>query len=1035
MTTPREQADRLENPGNQSHIQHRAGEMSADNGGKAGEREETLPEVKRNTEDGSDTAPSAGERGEILSEEKGNTEDGSDTVPSAGEKEETLPEEEGNTEDGSDTATSAGEWEETLPEEKRNTEDGSDTASSAGEREETLSEEKRNTEDGSDTASSAGEREETLSEGKRNTEDGSDTATSAGEREETLSEEEGNTEDGSDTAPSAGDSEEILSEGKRNTEDGSDTATSAGEREETLPEEKRNTEDGSDTASSAGEREETLPEEKRNTEDGSDTAPSAGEREETLSEGKTNTEDGSDTATSAGEREETLSEEEGNTEDGSDTAPSAGDSEEILSEGKRNTEDGSDTATSAGEREETLPEEKRNTEDGSDTASSAGEREETLPEEKRNTEDGSDTAPSAGEREETLSEGKRNTEDGSDSATSAGEREETLPEEKSNTEDGSDTAPSAGEREETLPEEKSNTEDGSDTAPSAGEWEENLSEDQYEGDTETGDDGEKQKTPEDDSPPSSSKGPGLTSIDGNKSVGFFCWEKNPDVISLIDRVLPVIDSGNVILSFPDYESDWTVVEKYSPVIIICPSQIPLSSLQSFLDVCSHTHGSEEMIMVITDLEDTESERRRHSEWVSGGCPPCPLVTLTEADMDVICTSDSGDISAERRMAGKVSRMREILQTAAENSQNQLQRLMHLNKLVIGIFSREAESQYSWLVTILKLHIFRGWDPEVRPCYISNTGFQRFCDDVSKCKFGILYHSKNRGRVNVTDVTDALYDKELQDLHSRLGRKNVIVVIDDLDKSDDSQKAQILKNQPSIRREAEDLFLISNEEKKSNYQRRLMVDRENGENVEKKLQRLKDLITKRKTGMKYGPMQRSSQSGTKEKEKEKQMTTITKNITDKNKTFSFKSSVGIFSRSSENEYSWLRNLLESQDFGKIKPVYSCCISNNGFSRFCDEVSQCKFGILYHSKNRGRVNLTDVTDSLYDEELGHLSSTLGKENVVVVIDDLDDDGDAVKNTILCSQPKIKNLAQDLILVRSASPEEKKRRAKDGLKTVLH
>ncbi|CAJ0964617.1 unnamed protein product, partial [Ranitomeya imitator] len=138
---------------------------------------------------------------------------------------------------------------------------------------------------------------------------------------------------------------------------------------------------------------------------------------------------------------------------------------------------------------------------------------------------------------------------------------------------------------------------------------------------------------------------------------------------------------------------------------------------------------------------------------------------------------------------------------------------------------------------------------------------------------------------------------------------------------------------------------------------------------------------------------------------------------------FKSSVGIFSRSSENEYSWLRNLLESQDFGKIKPVYSCCISNNGFSRFCDE------------QERGRVNVTDVTDSLYDEELEHLSSTLGKENVVVVIDDLDDDGDAVKNTILCSQPKIKNLAQDLILVRSASPEEKKRRAKDGLKTVLH
>ncbi|XP_073416711.1 uncharacterized protein [Dendrobates tinctorius] len=722
VTPPRGKADILEKPGNQSYIQNRAGDMSADNGGKAGGREETLEE--RNTEDGSDTAPSAGERKETLSKEK------------------------------------------------RNTEDGTDTAPSTGERKETLSKEKRNTEDGTDTAPSAGERKETLSEGKRNTEDGSDTAPSAGERKETLSKEKRNTEDGTDTASSAGERDKLLSEGKRNTEDGSDTAPSAGERKETLSEEKRNTEDGSDTAPSAGERKETLSEGKRNTEDGSDTAPSAGERKETLSEGKRNTEDGSDTAPSAGERKETLS------------------------EGKRNTEDGSDTAPSAGERKETLSKEKRNTEDGSDTASSAGERDKLLSEGKRNTEDGSDTAPSAGERKETLSEEKRNTEDGSDIAPSAGERDKIL----------------SG---------------------------------QYEGDTETGDDGEKQKTPEDDSPPSPSKGQGLRSSDGNKSVGIFCWDQNPDVLSLIGRLSPVIGSGNVIPASPDYKNDWTSVERCSPVIMICPSQIPRSSQQGMLDVCSHTHGPEEMMMVITDLEDTESESRRHSEWVSGGFPPWPLVTLTEADMDVICTSDRGDMSPERRMARKVTRMKKILQSAAENSQNWFLRQVSFNKLVIGIFSREAESQYSWLVDILKSHIFRGWAPEVQPCSISNTGFQRFCDDVSKCKFGILYHSKNRGRVNVTDVTDSLYDEELQYLHSRRGRKNVIVVIDDLDKSDDCQKTSILNNQPSIREKAEDLFLISNEEKKSNYQRCLMVDREN---VEKKLQRLKDLITKRKTGI-------------------------------------------------------------------------------------------------------------------------------------------------------------------------------------------
>ncbi|XP_073505123.1 uncharacterized protein [Phyllobates terribilis] len=329
----------------------------------------------------------------------------------------------------------------------------------------------------------------------------------------------------------------------------------------------------------------------------------------------------------------------------------------------------------------------------------------------------------------------------------------------------------------------------------------------------------------------------LRNNDGDKSVGIVYWEKTPDIISLINRLLLDIDSGCVIPGSPEYESEWTIVERLSPVIMICRSQTPASSLRRFLDVCSRTHGPEEMMMVVTDVEDTGPE------WAAGLSPPYPLVTLTEAEVDEICTSDSSDISAERRMARKVTRMMGILQAAAENSTTFFQRLMDRNKFVIGIFSREAESQYSWLVAALTSHRSRDRAPEVRTCSISNTGVQRFRDDVSQCKFGILYHSKNRGRVNVTDVSGALYDEELQYLHSRLGRKNVIVVIDDLDDSGDLQKTQIQKNQPSIRERAEDFFLFSNEEKKSNYQRRLMGNRGR---AEKKLQRIKDLITKRET---------------------------------------------------------------------------------------------------------------------------------------------------------------------------------------------
>ncbi|KAG8550195.1 hypothetical protein GDO81_027801 [Engystomops pustulosus] len=143
----------------------------------------------------------------------------------------------------------------------------------------------------------------------------------------------------------------------------------------------------------------------------------------------------------------------------------------------------------------------------------------------------------------------------------------------------------------------------------------------------------------------------------------------------------------------------------------------------------------------------------------------------------------------------------------------------------------------------------------------------------------------------------------------------------------------------------------------------------------------------------------------------------------------KKPVGIFSRSDESDYSWLKTLLESQDFS----VRSCVISNTD-SQFYKGLSQCKVGILYHTKNRGRINVTDVMDSLYDEELKDLYTRLGKKNVVVVIDDLEDISDTMKSRLLSTQPSIASLAQDLILVKSGSPEEKMRTTKDAMKNLL-
>ncbi|XP_077303167.1 uncharacterized protein LOC143923390 isoform X28 [Lithobates pipiens] len=137
----------------------------------------------------------------------------------------------------------------------------------------------------------------------------------------------------------------------------------------------------------------------------------------------------------------------------------------------------------------------------------------------------------------------------------------------------------------------------------------------------------------------------------------------------------------------------------------------------------------------------------------------------------------------------------------------------------------------------------------------------------------------------------------------------------------------------------------------------------------------------------------------------------------------KHSVGIFSRSSDEDYSWLVELLTSENFrNSIQDVKPCYISNNGFQRFIDDLSECTLGILYHTKNRGRVNITNVNDSLYDEELGYLEQMLGKDNVIVVIDDLEDSSDQEKKRILENQPSIKSLASDLLLISRMEKAEK-------------
>ncbi|KAG8548345.1 hypothetical protein GDO81_025684 [Engystomops pustulosus] len=147
-----------------------------------------------------------------------------------------------------------------------------------------------------------------------------------------------------------------------------------------------------------------------------------------------------------------------------------------------------------------------------------------------------------------------------------------------------------------------------------------------------------------------------------------------------------------------------------------------------------------------------------------------------------------------------------------------------SRLRIGIFTRSPESNYRWLVDWLKTKCLMRAD-DVHGVYITNK-YTDFYSEIRNCSFAILYHTKKHGRLNITDVTDSLYDEELRDLSEYLGKDKVIVVIDDLQKTDSSEKTRILENQPSIGRLATDLFLFN--ERKDNV--------ENLENIQRILRR-------------------------------------------------------------------------------------------------------------------------------------------------------------------------------------------------------
>ncbi|XP_073491537.1 uncharacterized protein [Aquarana catesbeiana] len=158
---------------------------------------------------------------------------------------------------------------------------------------------------------------------------------------------------------------------------------------------------------------------------------------------------------------------------------------------------------------------------------------------------------------------------------------------------------------------------------------------------------------------------------------------------------------------------------------------------------------------------------------------------------------------------------------------------------VAICSRDSKQNYEWLIDFLENRMCKKTRIEARPVYITNN-ISTFHQEVSGYNFAILYHTKKRGRINITNVPSSLYDDELQFLHDMFGKQNVVVVIDDLEKSNDNEKRRIIEAQRDLSDYARDVFLFTQEDK--NHTEKPLKKIEN-EKMQKNLKILKKCIKK------------------------------------------------------------------------------------------------------------------------------------------------------------------------------------------------
>ncbi|XP_056392723.1 uncharacterized protein LOC130285389 [Hyla sarda] len=393
------------------------------------------------------------------------------------------------------------------------------------------------------------------------------------------------------------------------------------------------------------------------------------------------------------------------------------------------------------------------------------------------------------------------------------------------------------------------------------------------------------------------------------------------------------DCQHINPSTTDWESD---VEDSSLVIFYFsspPSGRSIEKMEPHLGHSVSVKGHEGVIVVIGDIDPPEDGVR--SLWKESKYPQCELHLFTRTEKEWISQDPQ-----QQEMARKIRRVQDILSGGSQEKTIQKYRKNGPGKV---FFMREsAQSTGPWLEPLLR-----------------TDKVNIIVTDISKMKKLL---SKNDDVYCILNLSKETLRKPPQKNNNILrflekGKYDVIVVVDDLD-DEDSEEELLVQYNRLKNRQAAPLFLFRRKDQQTKY---VSSSSEEDKKIQDKWAKLQESIEKRVKS--------------KTPETDDPQTIIPPASTDK-KTKPIKDlgTVGIFSRSSTTDYSWMETLLRSDLSPTVSSVRPFYISNNQTVQFFEELQFCKFGILYHTKNRGRVNVTDVTDSLYDEELETMSIML-------------------------------------------------------------